>query len=385
MTARVTEHSHGSNVAVIRATAGPGELLCMVPALRALRVARPDARVTVVGLRSGRWLKERRSDLIDDWMDLPAWPGVHDATEDPSQTLALLASALPAFDTVIQLHGPGGPINRLAQLLSAGTTVVHVDNRLARRPRPAGTGEEVRQEPATPDLSHRHSTRRETSWPRLVERAWPTEGHEIQRLLGLTTSIGMRAQGTTTEIPELPQDVGTAGAVWRRLGRRPFVVVHPTSTRAPQAWDPDGFGAVVRSLAIDGWAVVVTGSGSSRETVARVALQADVRVVPALDLPLHGLAAVLRRASALVTSDINVGLIAQSTGCPVNIVASSVDFGRWGLLDPSSGVERKPTTDTRGDVAAVLADTQRIIRRSPRLARVDARAHRPLGRLASPR
>lgn len=383
MMPRVAEHGHGSNVAVIRATAGPGELLCMVPALRALRGARPDARVTVVGLKSGRWLKERRSDLIDDWMDLPAWPGVHDATGDPSQTLALLASALPAFDTVIQLHGPGGPVNRLAQVLSAGTTVVHVDNRLARRSRSVRSTE-VR-ESAARELSDRDRPKRNSSWPRLVERAWPTEGHEVHRLLGLTTSIGLRAQGTGMELPELPEDVGTAGAVWRRLGRRPFIVVHPTSTRAPQAWDPDGFGAVVRSLAIDGWAVVVTGSGSSRETVARVALQADVRVVPALDLPLNGLAAVLRRASALITSDINVGLIAQSTGCPVNLVASSVDFGRWGLLESRCGVERKPTTDTRGDVAAVLADTQRIVRRSPGLARVDARAHRPAGRLASPR
>ena len=72
-----------TRVAVVRALAGPGEVLCLVPALRALRAGRPDAHVTVVGVPSGRWLAERRPDLVDDWIDLPAWPGVHDADGEP--------------------------------------------------------------------------------------------------------------------------------------------------------------------------------------------------------------------------------------------------------------------------------------------------------------
>jgi ADP-heptose:LPS heptosyltransferase len=371
-------------VAVIRALPGIGDMLCVVPALAALRAGRPDARITLVGLPSGRWLAERRPDLIDEWMDLPSWPGMHDCSGDPAETLALLSSALPPFDLVVQLHGPGGPVNRLAQILSAGTTAVHVDrrtagperNHLVGRNRVIDRNHVINQNRVAPDRQ----------WPRLVERSWPTAGHEVDRLRGLVTAIGSPDRGTRLDLPECPHDVDEATAVWRRVGDRPFVVVHPTARRPQHRWSPEGFASIVRDLAVDGWAVVVTGSGASREAVARVALRADVRVVPALDLPLGGLSAVLRRASAAVTSDMDVALLAQATGCPVSVIASSADVERWGPYGADvPHTVREPVGDLVADAGNVLADIRRVLRRAPGLSRVGHVMHRPSGRLASPR
>jgi ADP-heptose:LPS heptosyltransferase len=353
-----TRRQWSRQIAAVRAVSGVGEMLCVIPALRSLRQGRPDTRITMVGLEQAKWLAERRPDLVDDWVDLPHWPGVRDACGEPADTVALLSSALPAYDLVVQLHGPGGPVNRLAQLLSAGSTVVHVDNRVAHP--------EVTNAPRwlTPPRT----------WPRLVERTWPATGHEVDRLLGLVTSIGCPDMGRTIDLPEQPDDIGQAASVWRRLGCRRFVVVAPTSPFGQREtnereWSVDGFAAVARGLVHDGWAVVVIGGGASREPVASVAVRCEVPVIPALDLPLGGLSALLRRASALVAGDHELGILAQAVGCPVALIGSSFDVERWGPLDCRHGRVRASQGSWRADSAALLSDVRAVVRRAPTLTR----------------
>src|SRR5437016_2337321 len=66
-----------------------GDLLCTVPALRALRGALPDARIGLIGLLWARQLIARFPRYLDDFIPLPATDS--------------------SFDLVIRMDGPSAP------------------------------------------------------------------------------------------------------------------------------------------------------------------------------------------------------------------------------------------------------------------------------------
>ena len=77
-------------VLVMRALPGLGDLLCVTPALRALRAALPRARITLLGLPGTRGLIARYPHRVDDFIDFPGFPGL----SGPSAVSAAVARAV---------------------------------------------------------------------------------------------------------------------------------------------------------------------------------------------------------------------------------------------------------------------------------------------------
>lgn len=287
------------SVQVIRALPGLGDALCLVPALQSIRAAAPDAQIVVIGHRSMEWLPSRLPTLVDRVEPLPWWPGIPEC-EGTFDDFAAWRNGVEPCDVALQLHGSGGSVNWLGAELGATTTVVH-------------------------------RTETEPDGPWQLERPWPSHGHESERLVGLVRLAG-GGDHAPLRFPVHPHERAEAAAVLGLHGR--FVVLHPGAQRSDRRWPVHGFAEVARWATHRGVGVVVTGTGPEAALVTKVCDHTGSSLVrPLLDAPLGVLAAVLERATSVVTNDTGVAHLSVAVGAPTVVVHTNSDIERWGPVD----------------------------------------------------
>ncbi len=311
-------------VAVVRVLPGLGDLLCLVPALRALRAAAPRARITLVGLAGARSFVRRFHAYVDELAECPGFPGLAEQAPAVRRLVPFLrAMQARRLDLALQMHGRGPASNLLTALLGARWTAgFFVPGQYCPDP--------VRFLPfaeATPE-SRRHL--------RLVEH------------------LGIPARGEQLEFPLGPEDVAALRAVpgaWTLPPGR-YACVHPGASARGGRWPAERFAAVADALARRGIPVVLTGTADEAVLTARV--QAAM-AAPALDLAgrttLGALGVLLRRARLLVCNDTGISHLAAALGVPSVIVFTGADPRRWAPLD---GARHRPVAGRPGDGPAAL-------------------------------
>ncbi len=291
-------------IAILRAL-NLGDLLCTVPALRALRLAYPQAWIALVGLEGARPLVQRFRHYLDALLPFPGDPAFPEQPARPDELPDFYRHVRSLrFDLVLQMHGSGPQSNKIAQAMGAACWAGFVPH----------AGEE---QPG-----------------RLM--AWPDALPEIKRYLALLRYLGLPADDARLEFPLSADDCKEADTVARNAGIDPArtVFFHPGARLESRRWPPQRFAAVARALADDGWQIAITGS---REELALEQALADQLQRPAARLcgatSLGGLAALLQRGRLLVSNDTGVSHVAAAIGLRSVIVACGSDVRRWAPLD----------------------------------------------------
>ncbi len=281
-----------------------GDMLCAVPAIRALRRACPDAELTLVGLP---WAREWAQRLVhvDRFVEFPGYPGLPETLPD-LETLPGFLRDMQAerFDLLLQLHGSGTIVNPLMAACGA-----------ARLAGFAAPGAFCADAP--------------------LFAPWPTQGHEIERLLTLTEHLGMPPHGTDLEYPVTDSDRIELATAWPgAFGGEPYVCIHAGAQLVSRRWPVQRFAAVADALAARGYTVVLTGT--SGEAALTATLQQAMRH-PAVDLAgktsLWSLGALLERARLLVCNDTGVSHIAAALRTASVVVSCGAEVSRWAPLD----------------------------------------------------
>src|SRR5574339_851969 len=106
-------------IAILRAL-HLGDLLCSVPAFRALRSAFPDASISLIGLPWARSFVERFPHYLDEFIEFPGYPGLPEQQPNFSKLADFLASMRRReFDWLVQMQGDGSYVNDFIGLCGA--------------------------------------------------------------------------------------------------------------------------------------------------------------------------------------------------------------------------------------------------------------------------
>jgi ADP-heptose:LPS heptosyltransferase len=293
-----------SRIAVLRAL-HLGDMLCAVPALRALRAAQPRARITLIGLPWAEAFVERFRAYVDDLMVLPSVPGMPEQPEGKGSLADFIEEARwRRFDLAIQLHGSGVITNDL--LLQLGAT------------RNAGF---YAAGHACPDKA------------RFL--LWQEVEHEVLRGIRLMQALGAEPQGNALEFPLTEAD---ADALRQASDHIPeagtYACIHAGARMPSRRWHHERFAEVADRLAQQGLHIVLTGSNEERELVDSV--EHDMQM-PALNLAgktdLGAFAALVSKAALVVCNDTGASHIAAATGTPSVVICCGADPLRWAPLD----------------------------------------------------
>ena len=281
-----------------------GDLLCAVPAFRALRRAYPDAHIALLSLNWATEFVDLFSDYFDEFIAFPGWPGLPEQPVDPDRTVAFLADMqAQQWDVALQMQGNGTFVNPMLSLFGARVL----------------TGYFPQDQPE-------QRMGDSTLW-----MPYPQRTHEVKRHVQLMTFLGLESTGYELEFPQtLPSD--SIPAALQAL-HQPFVCLHAGGISG-RRWPEAKFAEVANRLADKGFTIVLTGSLAEQPITQNV--QQHMRH-PAVDLTgqttLRTLAAVLRRATLLVSNDTGVSHVAAACHVPSVVIFTSADPAEWAPLN----------------------------------------------------
>lgn len=293
-----------NKIAVFRALQ-LGDMLCVVPALRALRAAFPVAHISLIGLPWAEEFVKRFSSYLDELIVFPAYPGLPEQYPvDPQKVMSFIQQMQEhQIDLLLQLQGNGSIVNPLMEKLGAAILAgfCQPDN-------------------YCPDPT--------------TFITYPDHLNEVQRHLRLLEHLNIPLKGDELEFPLTKEDYAAFRELQLPFNSGEYICVHPGSRGASRQWPPAYFAALADHFAAQGWAIVITGSASEVALAERVQAMMQGRALNlAGKTTLGSLAVLILQAGALFSNCTGVSHLAAAVKTRSVIISMDGEPARWAPLN----------------------------------------------------
>lgn len=283
-----------------------GDMLCTVPALRALRQAYPKAKITLISLPWAIEFANRFSRYIDGFISFPGFPGLPEQEYKISSFIHFIQKMQKEkFDLILQMHGDGSIVNPLLQLCGAKKV--------------AGF---YRQHSYCPD-------------PYLF-LAYPENISEVERHIKLMEFLHIRVKDKTLEFPirSMEEKVLQKTKQFKALRQKNYICIHPGARDSKRRWKIKYFSYIADKLAKKGYCVAITGTKSELPIIKEMtSSMRTTAFVFAGKTTLGTLGSILKSSELLITNCTGPSHIADALHVPSIVIYTASDPTRWAPLN----------------------------------------------------
>lgn len=296
----------GINKIVIFRALQLGDMLCSVPAIRALRQAYPNAAISLIGLPWSSSFVRRFNMYLDNSIEFPGFPGLPEREYDPVEVVDFIREMqAERFDLVIQMQGDGSYVNPLTELFNSK------------------------------HLAGFYTPKDYCPNERLF-LDYPNYGSEINRHLMLMKHLGVSADSNHLEFPLSNEDLHDYESIEFNTAHREYVCVHPGSRGAWRQWPPEHFAVIADYCYEQGFLVILTGTEEERSLTEKVE---GLMKCPAINVAgktsLGAIGVLIRDAALLISNCTGVSHIASALETPSIVISMDGERERWAPLNTS--------------------------------------------------
>jgi ADP-heptose:LPS heptosyltransferase len=286
-----------------------GDMLCIIPAVRAIRHAYPESMITLIGLPWQHEFAKRYSMYFNNFIEFPGWPGLPEQDPDSKKILEFLNIVRgKKFDLIFQMQGNGMATNDMCQLWG-GKSVCGLKRDDGRQPKGLFVPSEDNE-------------------------------NEIQRFLKLLDVLDIPRKGEHLEFPFFESEISNFKAVQRelQLENTPYVCLHPGARDPKRRWALDNFAFIARHLHERGFKIVLTGSFQERALLSSLENMLHHPAVNIIErmgaVDLGTLGCIINNSKLLLSNDTGVSHIASALRTPSVIIFSRYSvMSRWAPLN----------------------------------------------------
>jgi len=281
-----------------------GDMLCSIPAIRALKQAYPQAEISLVGLPWAKMLIDRFPNYFHSLITFPGYPGFPEQPVNRTAFPAFINQIQEQnFDLALQMQGSGLISNPLVDLFAAKNIAgFYTANNYC------------------PDKNL------------FIE--YPSTIHEIQRHLQLMEKLQITSVSSDLEFPITEADEEDFVNAALPVTPKEYVVLHPGARGANRQWEPSNFAAIGDYCVENGLQVVITGTKDELDIVEKVVRLMKYKPINAAGKTSLGAVAILiKNAAALVSNCTGVSHIAAALKTKSIVISLDGEPFRWGPLN----------------------------------------------------
>ena len=311
-----------------------GDMLCAIPAFRALRKSFPDAEITLLGLPWAKMLVERFPVYLDHFIHFPGYPGLPEQSFDALEFHQFTGKMIEKqYDLILQMQGNGSIVNPMIELFGATYTAGFC-------------------------LKDDYAPNKE------FFMEYPEGIHEVERHLKLMRYLGIDALDTAIEFPIYPQDEEDLKLSGLSLQQGKYVCVHPGSRGAWRQWPPEYFARLTDRCTAEGLEVVLTGTREELFIVQEVESHMKHKpLIAAGKTSIGAVALLIRDAFLLISNCTGVSHIAAALKTPSVVISMDGEPERWAPMNKD--LHRAIDWTKNPDFSAVASQLEYLITSSP--------------------